>query len=273
MAISDISLSTSSRANLIALQNTANLLGSTQERLSTGRRVNSAIDDASAFFKSRSFLNRANDLDTIKKDLGTALSTVRAASNAIEGVTKIVEQLKGLANDALQREVGSDARATLATQFDSLRTQLDGLVDDAIFNGVNLLKDSDSLTVQFNEDNTSTLTVSGVDLSATGLGIAAAANSFSANADIQTSLDALSDALTTLRTNASSFGTNATLIQARADFTNTLVNTLKNASDNLVLADINEEGANLQALQARAQLGITALSISGQQQSAILRLF
>ncbi len=275
MAISGITLTASSRANLLSLQTTSEQLGITQERLATGKKVNSAIDNASAFFKSQSFLNRASDLSTIKDDLSTSLQTVKAASNAIDGITKIVEQAKGLANDALQKAAGSADRTTLAGKFNDLRDQLDSLVNDATFNGVNLLKSTSSLVVKFNEDNTSTLSIAGVDLStgSSGLNISAAANAFAADSDINAALSQLTTALSTLRTNASSFGTNSTLIQTRTDFTKVLVTTLQNASDSLVLADINEEGANLQSLQARLQLGITALSISGQQQSAILQLF
>lgn len=275
MAISSITLTASSRANLLSLQTTSEQLGVTQERLATGKKVNTAIDNASAFFKSQSFLNRASDLSTIKDDLSTSLQTVKAASNAIDGITKIVEQAKGLANDALQKAAASADRTTLAGKFNDLRDQLDALVNDAVFNGVNLLKSTSSLVVKFNEDNTSTLSIAGVDLStgSSGLNISAAANDFAADSDINAALSQLTTALSTLRTNASSFGTNSTLIQTRTDFTKVLVTTLQNASDSLVLADINEEGANLQALQARLQLGITALSISGQQQSAILQLF
>lgn len=272
MAISGVSLTASSRANLIALQNTSDLLGITQERLSTGKKVNSAIDNASSFFKSQSFLQRASDLNDLKDGLSTSLQTVRAASNAIDGITKIVQQLQGLANSALQT-TDTTARSTLATQYNTLRDQLDALVNDATFNGVNLLKSTGSLVVKFNETNTSTLTISGVDLSASGLSVGAAASAFAADSNVNAAISELSTALTTLRTNASTFGTNATLIQTRADFTKALANVLQAASDSLVLADTNEEGANLQALQARSQLGITALSISGQQQSAILRLF
>ncbi len=272
MAISGVSLTASSRANLIALQNTSDLLGVTQERLSTGKKVNSAIDNASSFFKSQSFLQRASDLNDLKDGLSTALQTVKAATNAIDGITRIVQQLQGLANSALQT-TDTTARSTLATQFNTLRNQLDSLVNDATFNGVNLLKTSGSLVVKFNETNTSTLTIAGVDLSATGLSVSAAASAFASDSNINTAISELSTALTTLRTNASTFGTNATLIQTRADFTKVLANALQSASDSLVLADTNEEGANLQALQARAQLGITALAISGQQQSAILKLF
>jgi len=272
MAIGGVSLSESARANLISLQQSASLLGRTEERLATGKKVNSAIDNASAFFKSQSFLNRASDLADLKDGLSTSLLTVKAASNAIDGITKVVQQLQGLANDALQKSSTTD-RATIAGQFNSLRDQLDSLVNDATFNGVNLLKSSGSLVVKFNEDNTSTLTVAGVDLSSAGLGVNAAASGFASDANINTSLTALSTALTTLRTNASTFGTNATLIQTRTDFTSSLVNLLQTASDKLTLADLNEEGANVQALQSRSQLGISALSISGQQQSAILKLF
>lgn len=273
MAISGVSLSSSARANLIALQLTTQLLGVSQERLASGKKVNTAVDDASAFFKSQSFLNRANDLSGIKDNLSTALQTVKAASNAIDGITKIVQQLQGLANDALQKAVSSSDRTTLAGQYNTLRNQLDGLVNDAIFNGVNLLKSTGSLAVKFNEDNTSTLTISGVDLSASGLSVSAAANAFAADTDINVAISQLQTALNTLRTNASTFGTNATVIQTRSDFTAILINTLQTASDSLVLADINQEGANVQALQARSQLGISALNISGQQQSAILKLF
>jgi len=271
MALSGVSLSASARANLISLQQTTELLGTSESRLASGKKVNTAIDDASAFFKSQAFLNRANDLSAIKDDLSTALQTVKAASNAIDGITKIVQQLQGLANSA-QQTSDTTARATLATQFNTLRDQLDALVNDATFNGTNLLKSSGALTVKFNEDSSSTLTISGVDLSSSGLGINAPSGGFS-DSDITSAVSQLTTALTTLRTNASTFGTNATLIQTRTDFTANLVNTLQTASDNLVLADINQEGANVQALQARAQLGISALNISGQQQSAILKLF
>lgn len=272
MALSGISLTSSTRANLVALQGTASLLGTTEERLSSGKKVNSAIDDASAYFKSQSFLQRASDLNDLKDGLSTATQTVKAASNAIDGITKIVQQLQGLANSALQTS-DSTARSTLASQFNTLRNQLDSLVNDATFNGVNLLKSSGSLVVKFNESNTSTLTVSGVDLSASGLAVSAAASAFASDSNINSALSELTTALTTLRTNASTFGTNATVISTRAEFTQILANTLQSASDSLILADTNLEGANLQSLQARSQLGITALSISGQQNSAILKLF
>ncbi|HWP14685.1 MAG TPA: flagellin, partial [Xanthobacteraceae bacterium] len=83
----------------------------------------------------------------------------------------------------------------------------------------------------------------------------------------------LSTALTTLRSQASSLGSQLSVVQARQDFTKSMINTLQTGADNLVLADTNEEGANLLALQTRQSLSTTALSLSAQADQAVLRLF
>ncbi|MDX9690208.1 MAG: flagellin [Proteobacteria bacterium] len=276
MAIGDISLSASARQNLLSLQSTSKLLGQTQARLGSGRKVNSSLDNASAFFSSKGFLNSANDLSALKDSMSTAIQTVKAATDAIESISDVIAQMQGLTNSALQT---SDATtlAGLATQFNGLRSQIDGLVTDSVFNGTNLLDDATSgntLQVFFNADNTTSLTVSGVNVTATGLGIEAAGGSgWGTSESIRTSQSMLQTALATLRTNASTFGSNNTILSTRQEFTNTLISTLQTASDNLVLADTNEEGANLQSLQAASSLGIIALGISGSQAQSILRLF
>ncbi len=164
------------------------------------------------------------------------------------------------------------SRSSLASQFDSIRTQINQLAADSGFNGVNLLN-GDSLKVVFNEKATSSLSISGVTYSATGLGIAAAANTWQTEKDINDALTGLSGALTTLRAQASTFGSNLSVVQTRQDFTKSMINTLKAGADNLVLADTNEEGANLLALQTRQQLSSTALSLAAQADQNVLRLF
>jgi flagellin len=273
MSVGDISLTASARANLSALQNTAQLLQTTQEHLSTGKDVNSAADNATAYFASQGFLQRANDLSNVKSNLSTALTSVSSATQSISDVTTLVEQLQGVTTQALGT-TDTTVRAGLASQFNALLTQLDTLVNDASFNGTNLLNSTSStLVVYFNETNTTALTVTGVNISASGLNISSAVNNFAAGSDINTSGSLLLTALSTLRTDAANFGGNATLIQTRQQFTSDLINNLQNASDSLVLADTNTEAANLQALQAQNQLGIASLNISGQQQQAVLRLF
>lgn len=274
MAIGDISLSSSARSNLLSLQSTADLLGQTQARLASGKKVNSSLDNASAFFSSKGFLNSANDLANLKDSMSTAIQTLEAATKAIDAITDIITQMQGLANSALQASTEAQRNA-LGDQYDALRTQIDYLVEDAVFNGTNLLDSSvtTSLQVFFNASNSTSLTITAEDADTTGLALTAAANNWSALADVRTDQSLLSTALATLRTMSSTFGSNNTILTTREDYTSKLITTLQTASDNLVLADTNEEGANLQALQAASSLGIVALGISGQQAQAILRLF
>src|ERR1700733_728041 len=269
MAVGDISLSAAARSNLQALQTLAQELQSTQTALATGKAVNSAADNANAYFASQGFLNRANDLSNLKDNLSTALQTVTSVNNSITDVTDVVTQLQGLTTQALGT-TDTTTRAGLASQFNALLTQLDLLVNDATFNGTNLLNSTaNSLVVFFNETNTTSLTIAGVNILHGGLSIAAATGAFSDTTSINTSTSLLLTALSTLRTDAANFGGNATLIQTRQDFTTNLINSLETASDNLVLADTNQEGADLQSLQAQNQLGIVALGISGQLAQAM----
>jgi hypothetical protein len=164
-------------------------------------------------------------------------------------------------------------RSTLQTQFNDLLTQIDGLAKDSSYNGVNLLS-KDNLKVTFNESGTSTLTIGGVDFDSQGMGLSAlSASEFQTNSGVDTVLSALDGALSTLRAQASKFGSNLTTVQTRQDFTKNMINTLQVGADNLVLADTNEEGANLLALQTRQQLSTTALSMASQADQAVLRLF
>jgi flagellin-like hook-associated protein FlgL len=243
--------------------------------LSTGLKVNSAIGDASAYFTARALTNRADDLSALKENIDLSISTIQSAISGIEAITELVEQAKGLTNTA--KATGDTAeRSLIAVQFNELLGQINDLANDASFNGTNLIQASpDNLEVDFNEDGSSDLTITGLDSTtdASGLNIGAAANNFSSSADIDTSLTALNSALTELRTNAATLGSNNTVLQTRLNFTDELVNTLNDGSGKLTLADLNEESANLLALQTRQQLGLNSLALAAQSERAILSLF
>jgi flagellin-like hook-associated protein FlgL len=174
----------------------------------------------------------------------------------------------------------SSVRQSLLNQFNDLLTQIDNAATDAGYNGINLLN-GDDLKLNFNENGTSTIDVQATDSN----GVAFAINSANLGINTQTtndfgsntSLDALSaklsTALTTLRTQASALGSSLSIVQTRQDFTKAMVNTLQVGSDNLVLADTNEEGANMLALQTRQSLSTTALSLASQADQNVLRLF
>lgn len=270
MPINDITLAGGMRANLANLQLVSTLQARTTERLASGKRVNSAVDDPTAYFAAQAHMSRASDLAARKDAMGEAIQTVKAATQGIDGITKLIEQAKGLATSA--RAASTADRATLATQFDALRAQIDTLAGDASYKGTNFLS-SGTLTVAFNETGTSSMTITGFSGTSTGLGIAAAAGSWASDANITTAVTNLDAALSTLRTNSKTLASNLSVVTTRMDFTTNLMNTLTTGADQLTQADTNEEGANMLALQTRQQLGITALSLSSQAQQSILKLF
>ncbi len=174
----------------------------------------------------------------------------------------------------------SSVRQNLLTQFNNLLTQIDGVAKDSGFNGVNLLN-GDKLTVKFNADGSSSIDVQAQDSSGNAFVINSAdlgintqtATDFASNTTLDGLSTTLNDALTTLRTQASSLGSQLSIVQTRQDFTKNMINTLQVGSDNLTLADTNEESANLLALQTRQSLSTTALSLSAQADQSVLRLF
>jgi flagellin len=381
--MANVTLTAALRSNLLSLQGTQKLLDSTQLKLATGLKVNSALDSPSAFFAAQSLTNRAGDLTRRLDGIGQAIQTLKSADEGIKSLTSFLEQAQAIAQEARDQSGaggGSDItgsltaanvadittiagvannntftlrvgtgpittftittgetlqtladqlntvdgvsasieastvagefqlrlasengqaitlangtgtpltglalatiaaggsapadQATLQSSYDQVRTQINSLVADASYRGTNLLN-GDSLTTQFAETaGASTLSITGVTFTAAGLNVAAA--NFGTSASIDTALNQIQAALTTVRAQARTFGNNLSIIQNRQDFTQNLVNVLKEGSDKLTLADKNEEGANLLSLQTSQQLGISALSLASQSNQAVLRLF
>src|SRR5262245_41608493 len=148
-----ITLSAGVRQALSALQATSALQSVTQNRLATGRRVNSALDNPASFFTASGLNNRANDLNRLLDDMGQAVKTLEAADNGIKGITKLIENAQGIAKQA-KAATDTTTRTSLAAQFDEIRSQIDDLAGDSSYNGVNLI-DDDDLSVIFNEDESS----------------------------------------------------------------------------------------------------------------------
>ena len=206
-------------------------------------------------------------------DLGPIQLLNLEGGNVIIGGTASAGELAGagLVSGTTTGAVNT-TRSSLATQFDGIRTQINQLATDSGYNGVNLLN-GDNLSVVFNERGTSTQSITGVTFDSAGLGIAAAGNAFQTDVDVTTALTNLTSALSSLRSQAVSFGSSLSVVQTRQDFTKSMVNTLQTGADNLVLADTNQEGANMLALQTRQSLSITALSLAAQASQSVLRLF
>lgn len=377
--MADISLTASMRSNLLSLQQTQDLMDMTQERLSTGKKVNSAIDNPSSYYTAQSLTNRASDLSSLLDSMGQGIQTIQAANEGIEAITDFVQQAKALANtardnatvkgttssgtytaaankknitvkiegvadqdievtledtDSLEQaatkiatalnggtdgvkdaegtviggftatvengqikisnskgivanvsgtisgitfngEIGNSTRTTSMKQYNEILDQIDQLAKDSGYKGVNLLQ-GNSLKVVFNEDRSSYLTINGTfaDTSDEGLKISRAEDWTNPdNEAIDASISELENAITSLRNMASEFGNNYSIVENRENFTESLINVLEEGSDKLTLADMNEESANMLALQTRRQLAINSLSLASQAAQSVLSLF
>jgi flagellin len=268
--------------NLLSLQGTAKLMGITQDRLATGKKVNSAIDDPVAFFDADAHYQLANDYATFKNGMSEAVQTIKAATDTIESIKSLLNQMKSLATSAKSAATQGDAEA-LSTQFTGVREQIDFLAADAMYKGVNLLQE-DPLNVVFNTDGDD-LVVAGFNGDASGLlvvvnsaaawggaGLSSALTTPQLNA-ISAAITSIDNAIATLRSEAKTLASNLSIVSTRQDFTDKMIATLKIGGDNLTLADMNEEGANMLMLQTRQALGIQSLSMASQSAQQVLQLF
>ena len=155
-------------------------------------------------------------------------------------------------------------------QYKKLINQYDELMNDASYKGINLLKGND-LSVMFNEDRSSSLTVDGADMTSSSLGLTTF--DWQTQGDIAQSLSEIADALSSIRSFTTELGNNYSILTTRQNFTDSLINVLTEGADNLTLADMNSESATMLALQTRQQLAVNALSLASEATREILKLF
>jgi flagellin-like hook-associated protein FlgL len=388
MKMSGIVLSASVRQNLLSLQSTADLLSTTQNRLATGNKVNSALDNPTNFFTAQGLNNRASDITNLLDSIGNGVQVLQAANTGITSLQKLVDTAKSIATQVLQAPAGyspkstvtstalaatanaanlvdgtviksgdvltiastgggtatnitfgasesldqlntalaannltasldsanklvitttndaasstigavvypgagtgtlsfgavaapvADAasqtiRANLVSQYNNVIQQITTTAQDSSFNGINLLN-GDDLKLTFNETGKSTLNIKGVTFDAAGLGLAplVPGTDFLDSASANATIAKISSASNALRTEASTLGSNLSIVQIRQDFSKNLINVLQTGSANLTLADTNEEAAS-QALATRQSIAVSALALANQSQASVLQL-
>lgn len=281
--MANITLSAPIRSNLLTLQNTSSLIARTENRLSTGLKVASPIDDAVAYFQAKALSDRGSDFAEKKDGIDQGISSLQTAMTAITSTEAVVKQMKGLLMSA--KSATAEERKGLQEQFAVLAANVNSLANDASYQGLNLVAGTAAkLTVEFSSASNAKLEVNGVNLQSSALmGAKASAlattlvgGAWSAVGDSVSKFDAavkdIDASLNSLRSSAKSLGSNVALLQTRLDFTKQYTNTLEEGSGKLTLADLNEEGANLVALQTRQSLGIQALQFSGQSEQSVLQL-
>ena len=285
MAMQPINLTSGMRANLVSLQNTNSMMETTQKRLASGKKVNSALDDPVAYFTAVAHEQRATDLAGRKDEMSEAVQTLKAADNGIGGISTLIAAARSLASSALSAD--GTAVTTLNDQYTKVLTQIDRMAADSGYKGINLLSGTtSSLTVKFSEagSSLSSLNIAGFNAASTsasaGLGLSDAtwvsgsgATQTANTVNVDAAITSLDNAKTTLRTESSRLANNLSIITARQEFTQGMINVLKDGAAGLTNADMNEEGANMLMLQTRQALGTTSLSLASQAAQAVLRLF
>src|ERR1700693_1729869 len=269
--MSDIILGISTQQNLLSLQGIDKNLGTTQSHLATGLKVASAIDDAVKFFQSQSLNERASDLSIRKDSIDQGISSLTAATNAAQSAVTVLQQLQGVLNSAKTETAAQ--RKSAGTQFSTLATQLDTLLNDASYQGLNLVNSSaSSLSLLFSKIVTAgkVSKVSNAAKNLVTVGFSAVSNKTSL---FDNAFNALQTAIGKVQAAAQSIGGNVTFLQPRLDFTSQYIVTLQGGASKLTVADVNLESTNLVTLQTRQSLAIQSLSIATQSEQAVLRLF
>jgi len=279
MSISSVTLTSGISQNLYSLQKIGADMEDTSYRLSTGKRINSALDDPINYFTAQEHLQRASDLEVRKDEMSEGIQTIKAADNGIESILDLISSAKSLAQSALSAEDEDEANDYM-DQYNETLSQIDDLAADSGYKGVNLLNGtSETLEVVFDEAGDSSITLTGTSCSSAGLGLNAGAAWWDGTggevdkAVINANIDELDAAKNTLRANSKTLSNQLSIITAREDFTEQMINTLEDGAGNLVNADTNEESATLLTLQTQQALAINSLSIASDSYSSVLNLF
>jgi flagellin len=268
------SVNTNSGA-LVALQNlnkTNTELSEVQNRINTGKKINTAKDNGATWAIAQNMRGKSSALDAVKDSLTRAQSTIDVAMSAGEQVSDILTQMKQKVLAASDTSLDTVSRTALNEDFKALRDQIGKVVSNASFNGINMLKSGGTSVVALaNDDGSSKLTVSAQNLSLASLSLATAAFTSAANAD--SLITKVNSALTNVSTSLTKLGTGSKALDSHLGFIGKLQDSLDAGVGNLVDADLAKESARLQALQTKQQLGIQALSIANQSTSTVLSLF
>jgi flagellin len=263
---------------LVALQNlssTQSQLNTVQSRINTGLKVAGAKDNGAVYAIAQGLRADLGGLNAVKQSLDRGVSTVDVALAAGEAVSDLLVSLKEKAVAASDTSLDADSRTALAEDFNALRDQISTIVDNAEFNGTNVIKNGgQAITALVSDDGTQTLTVAAEDLSLTGTTVAlTAASTFTTATTAAAIVTAVETSITNVNNALARLGTGAKKLEAQRSFADKLSDAIEVGIGNLVDADLAKESAKLQSLQVKQQLGVQALSIANQAPSTVLSLF
>jgi flagellin len=275
MALNSINTNASAITALSNLMSTQMDLTSTQNTISTGKKINTAKDNGAVWSIANTMAGKVTALDSVKDSLNRAQSTIDVAMSAGQQVSDLLTQMKAKALAASDTSLDTTSRTALNEDFKSLRDQITNVVSNADFNGINMVKSGGTTIYALaNDSGTSKLTVAAQDLSLNGANVTLSATaSFATAAAASAYIATINTNLTSVNTALTKLGTGSNALASHLKFVGSLQSSLTTGISNLVDADMAAESAKLQALQTKQQLGVQALSIANQSTSVMLSLF
>jgi flagellin len=263
---------------LLALQNltaTQNDLQVTQNRINTGLKVADARDNAAVWAIAQNQRAQSSSLDSVKDSLARGQSAIDVAMAAGNSISDLLTQMKAKALAASDAGLDSVSRAALNNDFTSLRDQITTIVNNAEFNGINMVKNGgNNIYALANADGSSKITVQAQDLSlGNGNVTVGSTDTIGTATTASAMITTLQDSINNVSAALASLGTGSQALDRHLTFVTKLQDTIDAGVGNLVDADLAKESARLQALQTKQQLGIQALAIANSSTTSLLSLF
>lgn len=272
-----ISLASGIRANLIDLQAVSDRLNATQARLGSGKKVDSPIDNPTAFFTAYGLTVRAAEFSSRLDGIAKGIKTLDVASSGIAAITALLKQAGGIARGARALSTAAtNDRSTSASEFNRLLRQVDQIAKDSSYDGVNLLR-GDSLLVEFGgRAGSANANLEGFDAYSGGSVVVAsdqtAGTWISGNSAIDSAITAVETSIANLDRQTSAFRSDLSILTTRKTFTQTSVDNLGTAAAELTNADLQAETATVLTLSARQRFALNAVSLASQSAQLVLRL-
>ena len=276
MALNSVNTNSGALIALQNLQSTNAELATTQSRINTGKKVNSAKDNGAVWATAQGQRAEVSALNAVKDSLSRGSSAVDVSIAAGESVSDLLIQLKEKALSATDKSLTTSARSALNEDFKAIRDQITTVVTNAKFNGVNLLDNSTGTAGYKALSNTagSTIKVAGENLSLGGANVTVTSGTEIATATTATaSLGLVNASIDKVSASLARLGTGSKSLETHSTFVGKLSDALESGIGNLVDADLAKESARLQSLQTKQQLGVQALSIANSSSSILLGLF
>ena len=262
---------------MIALQNlnaTSAELATVQNRINTGKKVATAKDNGAIWAIAQGQRADVKALNAVKESLDRGISAVDVALAAGESISDLLVQMKELALAATDEQLKTASREALNEDFTALRDQITTVIDNAEFNGVNLLGTSEGYSALANVDGDSTITVEAEILSLGGSIVTVGlSENLLALSDATAALSAVTASIAAVSGSLARLGTDSKALEMHRTFIGKLSDSLEAGIGNLVDADLAKESARRTALQTKQQLGTQALSIANQTPQILLNLF